>query len=310
MSDPRFDPRPRLNRLPANPEQRPSRFPSWLHRKLPRGSNLWQTERVAREQRLHTVCEEARCPNRTECWSRKTATFLVMGRECTRACGFCSIDFSASPKPLEADEPRRIVASVKQLDLRHVVITMVARDDLPDGGGGHLAQIVQAIHAECEGVTVELLTSDFNGNLQALETVLESCPLIFNHNLETVRALTPRVRHKATYDRSLRILARASETSLVRFVKSGLMVGLGEQITQVQETLRDLAEAGAHVVTIGQYLPPLNRKLALRAFIHPDQFAEYAEFGRSVGIPYMYCGPLIRSSYNADLLKEELVANG
>lgn len=307
MSDHRFDSRPRVNRLPPNPQPGKGRFPPWLHRKLPKGGNLWKTGQAVGEQRLHTVCEEARCPNLTECWSRKTATFLAMGKECTRACGFCSIDFAAQPKPLEADEPDRIVASVKELGLRHVVITMVARDDLQDGGASQLVAIVQAIHAQCPDTTVELLTSDLGGNLEALDAVLQARPLIFNHNLETVRELTPRVRHKATYDRSLLLLAHAKRRGLQQFVKSGIMVGLGETESQVQQTLRDLAEAGVDTVTIGQYLQPTNRKLLVREFITPEQFATYATYGREVGIPHMYCGPFVRSSYNADLLKDELL---
>src|ERR1700733_14168188 len=227
----------RLNILPSNPESGNEegavglgRFPSWLHRKLPKGGLLWKTGRILDENRLHTVCEEARCPNLLECWSKNTATFLAMGKCCTRSCGFCSIDFSKSPPPLEADEPDRIADSAIQLGLKHVVITMVARDDLEDGGAAHLVLIMEAVRKKIPYVTLELLTSDFHGNDDALDKVLQAAPEIFNHNVETVRELTPKVRHTATYDRSLRLLKRAKERRHRQsmFVKSGLMIGLGE----------------------------------------------------------------------------------
>jgi lipoic acid synthetase len=243
-----------------------------------------------------------------ECWSKKTATFLAMGKQCTRNCGFCDIDFSREPGELEADEPMRIVESVRELGLKHVVVTMVARDDLADGGAGHLVAIVDALRRECEGVTIELLTSDLNGNWEALERVLATAPEIFNHNIETVRRLTPRVRHKATYDRTLELLGRARKQRGAMPVKSGLMLGLGESREEVEETLRDLAGAGVDVVTMGQYLQPNRRKLLVKEFIHPDQFEAYAEYGRSVGIPHLFVGPFMRSSYNAGALLKEIDA--
>jgi lipoyl synthase len=306
QSHDRFDNQPKvkkLNVLPPNPEEKArGRFPSWLHRKLPKGGNLWTTGAILSEQRLHTVCEEARCPNLFECWSRKTATFLVLGRECTRACGFCDIDFSKTPKPLEPDEPERVAESVAMLGLRHVVITMVSRDDLPDGGASQLAAIMRAVSAKSPTATIEILTSDLEGNLEALDLVLEERPAVFNHNIETVRELTPRVRHKATYDRSLKVLSHAKRRGLQRFTKSGLMVGLGETEEQIKTALGDLKEAGVDIVTMGQYLQPNQNKLIVKAFITPEQFEHYAEYGRSIGIPHMYCGPFVRSSYNADLL--------
>lgn len=305
----RFDNQPKvksgnkLNLLPPNPEgEGGGRFPSWLHRKLPKGGNLWTTGAILEERRLHTVCEEARCPNLFECWSRKTATFLVLGKECTRACGFCDIDFSKEPKPPELDEPERVAESVDLLGLRHVVITMVSRDDLPDGGASHLAAIMRAIRTRSPEATIEVLTSDLSGNLEALDLVLAERPAVFNHNIETVRELTPRVRHKATYDRSLEVLSHAKRTGGQRFTKSGLMVGLGESEGQVHTALGDLKEAGVDIVTMGQYLQPNHHKLLVKAFITPEQFEQYAEYGRSIGIPHMYCGPFVRSSYNADLL--------
>lgn len=310
-----FDNRPkvkhRLNVLPNNPEMDDpekavglGRFPSWLHRKLPKGGNLAKTGQILQEKRLHTVCEEANCPNLLECWSKKTATFLIMGKECTRNCGFCDIDFSKKPKELEIDEPQRIAESVLQLGLKHVVITMVARDDLPDGGATHLAAVIEAIRKEVPEATIEVLTSDFEGNHTALDIVLNAQPEIFNHNLETVRELTPRVRHTATYERTLSVLKHASQYKKNKglFVKSGLMVGLGESVEQVQQTLTDLRDHGTDIVTIGQYLQPNRRKLLVKAFIHPDQFKQYEEYGYSLGIKHMYCGPFVRSSYNANLV--------
>lgn len=313
MTDP-FKPR-RLNVLPTNPEGEHAnqvvgagRFPSWLHRRLPKGSELKKTGEILAQNRLHTVCEEARCPNLLECWSRNTATFLVMGKECSRNCGFCDIDFSKQPKALEMDEPDRVADSVRQLGLRHVVITMVARDDLPDGGSDHLVKVIEAIRRDQADVTIEVLTSDFAGNKDALKRVLEAKPEIFNHNIETVRELTPRVRHKATYERTLEILNFASQHRFYHNmkVKSGLMVGLGETEEQVFQTLRDLKQVGCDIVTMGQYLQPSRQKLMVKSFVTPDQFKKYEEYGQQIGIPYSYCGPFIRSSYNADLVLEKV----
>lgn len=304
----------KLNVLPPNPEgdldDKPvklGRFPSWLHRRLPKGSEINQTEKILSRKGLHTVCEEAKCPNLLECWSRKTATFLVMGKECTRNCGFCDIDFSKSPKNLEKDEPQRVAESVKELGLRHVVITMVARDDLIDGGSQHLVQIMEEVRQLNPGVTIEVLTSDFNGNVDAWKTLLDSSPTIFNHNIETVRELTPRVRHRATYERTLDFLQYISSNRKNPHlkVKSGLMVGLGETEDQVFQTLKDLKQVGCHIVTIGQYLQSNQKKLRVKAFITPDQFKKYELFGYELGISSLYCGPFIRSSYNAHLLIEQ-----
>lgn len=300
----------RLNVLPSNPEDSDpqavvglGRFPSWLHRPLPAGSQIKKTGSVLAGQRLHTVCEEAKCPNLLECWSKKTATFLVMGKECSRSCGFCDIDFSKQPKSLEVDEPERVATSVELLHLKHVVITMVARDDLSDGGSHHLVKVMEAVRARVPEVTIEVLTSDFAGNLEALQTVLAAKPEIFNHNIETVRELTPRVRHKATYQRTLEVLAYASTHRIYPHmkVKSGLMVGLGETEEHVYATLQDLKKVGCDIVTIGQYLQPNRHKLAVKAFVTPEQFKKYEAFGYALGLTYMYCGPFIRSSYNANL---------
>lgn len=301
--------RPKLPQLPANPDHAAEnapvglgRFPSWLHRRLPEGRSLIETDKILKGQRLPTVCEEAKCPNLLECWSRKTATFLTLGSQCTRNCGFCSIDFSTHPKPPEKDEPSRVAASVKALGLKHVVLTMVARDDLPDGGADHLSHIVDAIRKENSGVTIELLTSDFEGNEEAWHRILQAKPEVFNYNIETVRRLSPRVRHKATYERTLKFLKFLSQSGIKLVVKSGLMVGLGETEEEVQETLIDLKNVGCQSVTIGQYLQPTNQKLLVKEFITPAQFEKYKAYGESIGIPYVYSGPFVRSSYHADSL--------
>ncbi|NGX46101.1 MAG: Lipoyl synthase [Chlamydiae bacterium] len=291
----------RLNILPENPEssKKTGRFPSWLHRPLAKGGNLFKTEGLLNKYQLNTVCEEAKCPNRFECYSKKTATFLALGKECSRNCGFCDIDFSKTPQGPEADEPRRIALSVKELGLKHAVITMVARDDLPDQGASHMAEIITAIREESPACTVEVLTSDFCGNMGALDRVLDERPEIFNHNIETVRALTPRVRHKATYDRTLSVLSHAKGSLKSLFIKSGIMVGLGESTEEVFQTIRDLKESGVDIITIGQYLQPNRKKLLVKEFVTPETFKTYEEFGQEIGVHHMYSGPFVRSSYNA-----------
>jgi lipoic acid synthetase len=300
-----------LNKLPlhtdvANQEKAVGlgRFPSWLHRKLPSGGSLFKTDSIIEKYRLNTVCEEAKCPNRLECYSKKTATFLALGSECTRSCGFCEIDFSKTPKAPEEDEPERIALSVKELGLKHVVITMVARDDLCDGGSLHLAKTIKEIRKECPDATIEVLTSDFAGNFEAIDILLNVHPEIFNHNIETVRSLTPRVRHKATYDRTLEVLRFVKAKKAVSFVKSGIMVGLGETKDEVKETIRDLYQAGCDIITIGHYLQPSRHKLIVKEFVTPEQFKEYEAYGYEIGVKQMYAGPFVRSSYNAHEVKE------
>lgn len=317
LNNSHFDPKPAVkkrNSLPDNPESaapekavKLGRFPSWLHRKLPKGNALKLTGEILNSNRLHTVCEEAKCPNLLECWSKKTATFLVMGKACTRACGFCEIDFAKTPPPLDPEEPKRVAESVLQLGLNHVVITMVARDDLADGGASHLAAVAAAVRAEKPSATLEILTSDFAGNHAAWEIALSIEPEIFNYNIETVRELTPRVRHKATYERTLEFLRylKAHRKSVHLKIKSGIMVGLGETEDQVKQTLNDLAQAGCDIVTIGQYLQASSKKLLVKQFITPEQFKKYEEYGLSLGLKHMYCGPFVRSSYNAHLVFDE-----
>lgn len=304
----RFDNRPqvKLNKLPINPESNApirGRFPSWLHRNLPKGEGLFKTNAILAKHRLNTVCEEAKCPNRFECYSNKTATFLALGKECTRNCGFCDIDFSKTPKEPEIDEPLRIAHSVQELGLQHVVITMVARDDLPDGGAHHIAEIIRTVRKMCDSVSIEVLTSDFSGSSHALDIVLAEKPDVFNHNIETVRELSPRVRHKATYDRTLSVLKYVKASQQAGHLKSGIMVGLGETSAQVEQTITDLYGVGCDIITIGQYLQADQRKLLVKEFVTPEQFKRYEDFGYSLGIHKMYCGPFVRSSYNAHEVK-------
>lgn len=279
-----------------------SRFPHWLHRSLPQSAGFVETEETVQKYRLHTVCEEAKCPNRWECWSRKTATFLLLGRECTRSCGFCAVAFRSAPPPPDPEEPDRIALFVQELDLKHVVLTMVARDDLPDGGAAHLVLVVEAVRRLPKKISIELLTSDFAGNMEALDLVLQSGLDVFNHNLETVRVLSPKVRHKANYDRSLALLQQVAQSKekLRIKVKSGLMLGLGETEEQVEETLRDLSQVGCDIVTMGQYLQSNSRKLKVRSFVSPEQFEKYQRYGIAIGIPVVYAGPFVRSSYHAE----------
>lgn len=292
---------PPLNRLPPNKEgEGKGRFPSWLHRSMPEGNILHETGAILQKHGLNTVCEEAKCPNRLECYSKKTATFLVLGKECTRQCGFCDIDFSKTPKIADPTEPSRIAKCVKDLGLLHVVITMVARDDLEDGGALHLIEIIREIKKEAPLVTLELLTSDFNGNRDALKMLFQEPFAVFNHNIETVRRLSPRVRNKADYDRTLSVLKMAKEQTK-SYVKSGMMLGLGETEEEVKETMRDLKAVGCDIITMGQYLQASRSRLNVKEFIHPTTFKAYAEYGKSIGVTHVYAAPFVRSSYNANL---------
>lgn len=289
-----------------------SRFPCYLHRPIPPGHQMAHTEQILKKHHLNTVCMEAKCPNRLECYTNRTATFLALGKTCTRNCAFCEIGFSKTPLPPQADEPERIALSVKDLGLLHTTITMVTRDDLPDQGAGHIAAIVRAVCRENPQTTIEVLTSDFSGDPHLLDIVLAEKPHIYNHNIETVRSLTPRIRHRAKYERSLAVLRHAKQSNQALYVKSGIMVGLGETQAEVYEAMRDLSAAGCDIVTIGQYLQPSRRKLPVKEFISPAQFQAYEQFGQSLGIQQMYCGPFIRSDYNAPMLifKKKLTTLG
>lgn len=287
--------------LSAPPAAAPRpRLPEWLRLKLPTTESFTRTRALLDELRLHTVCESARCPNHWECWSRGTATFMIGGDRCTRACRFCAVD-TAKPLPLDPDEPRRVAEAARRMRLRHVVITAVARDDLPDGGAEHFRQTIEAVRALNPGVVIEVLTPDFNGRPEALDRVLAARPHIFNHNLETVRRLTPQVRHRATYERSLEVLALARARGAAGlYTKSGLMLGLGETPEEVDAALQDLRAAGCDLLTLGQYLQPTPRHLPVAEFVPPARFAEYGRRARALGFVHVASGPLVRSSYHAD----------
>lgn len=275
--------------------------PAWLTKRF-LGRAVQETENQLKKGCLHTVCQEAKCPNLCECFARKTATFLLLGKSCTRACPFCEIDHSCAPNSPMPEEPHRIVESVRELGLRHVVLTMVTRDDLSDGGASHLAATAWLLKHEFPDVTVEVLTSDFEGKRCAIKVVVHSGIDVFNHNIETVERLTPKVRHKATYRRSLEVLQLAHEMNPSLKTKSGLMVGLGEKRAEVEQSLRDLVQANVSLVTIGQYLQPSNKKLPVVEYVHPDQFYAYQQFGESIGLERVLSGPFVRSSYHADAL--------
>jgi len=280
------------------------RLPPWAKKRLGPASRLHEVKSILRSRGLHTVCESARCPNIGECFSKPTATFMILGDVCTRTCGFCSIDKRAAPLLVDPHEPLNIAITAKEMGLRHVVITSVSRDDLPDGGAGQFALTIKAIKDNISGILVEVLTPDFNGDDQALSIVLEARPDIFNHNLETVPSLYPKVRPQADYRRSLEVIRRAKRPG--RLTKSGIMVGLGESAGEVKALLEDLLAIGCDAVTIGQYLRPTRENLEVVEYVEPDVFKEYEEFGRAIGFRHVYSGPFVRSSYNAELLLGEI----
>lgn len=289
-----------MQRLPVVEPERPNRprLPSWLKKPLPRGNYNALTERVLRELRLETVCENARCPNRPECYARRTATFMILGNVCTRPCGFCSVP-RGKPLQVEEDEPERVAEAAQRLGLRHVVITSVTRDDLADGGAAHFARCIEAVRTRT-GATVEVLIPDFRGNRAALETVLRASPEVLNHNVETVPRLYHRVRRNADYRRSLRILEWSKQHAPHIATKSGLMVGLGETWPEVLEVLADLRRVGCDIVTIGQYLQPAHDRLPVYRYVPPDEFEWLGERARALGFRAVASGPFVRSSYHAE----------
>jgi lipoic acid synthetase len=275
----------------------PFKIPQTYRVRLSTSQQRFATDTLIKQFGLNTVCEEAKCPNRHECYSKKTATFLALGKECTRNCGFCDIDFNKTPKPLDPQEPAKIAASVQLLGLSHVVITQVARDDLEDGGAQQIVNIVEAIRQQSPSTTIELLTSDFLGNEKALEKVFSCRPEVFNYNIETVRRLTPKVRHKAMFERTLDILKKAHSFGLT--TKSGMMLGLGETFEEIVETLQDLKNVNCSIVTIGQYLQAGFNKLRVKKFYLKEEFDLIRIKGLQIGLKEVYSGPFVRSSYNA-----------
>ncbi len=274
------------------------RLPSWLKRDLPRGNGNFFTHNLLRQLRLETVCENARCPNRPECYSRRTATFMILGNVCTRPCGFCSVP-RGKPEALEDDEPERLAEAANRLGLRHVVITSVTRDDLPDGGADHFFRCVTAVRRRT-GAAVEVLTPDFLGNVAAIERVLEARPEVFNHNMETVPRLYKKVRGRADYQRSLDLLAYVKLRSRETTTKSGLMLGLGETRDELFDVLADLRASGCDTLTMGQYLAPTLKHIPVARYLPPQEFAELGAQARRLGFTHVASGPFVRSSYHAD----------
>lgn len=276
------------------------RKPEWLKIKLNTNESYTDLKKMMRQEKLHTVCEEAKCPNIHECWAvRKTATFMILGSICTRGCRFCAVT-TGVPTELDWEEPERVAHSVEVMGLRHCVITMVARDDLADGGAAILAETVKAIHRRVPTCTVEVLPSDMKGDYESLHTLMDAKPDIFNHNIETVERLTPRVRSKATYERSLQLLKRVKEISPNTPTKSSIMVGLGETKEELLQAMDDLRAHDVDIMTIGQYLQPTKSHLPVERYMHPDEFAELKEIALQKGFKHCESGPLVRSSYHAD----------
>jgi lipoic acid synthetase len=277
---------------------RGERKPPWLKVRLASGPNYTDLKSLMRRSALHTVCEEAMCPNIGECWEEREATFLILGSRCTRRCGFCDV-MTARPEPADVDEPRRIAETVAEMGLRYVVLTGVARDDLADGGAAIWAHAVRACKAAVPGIGVEVLPSDFKGGEGDIATVLDAEPDVFAHNLETVPRLHERIRPAFGYRRSLDVLRFAKDHRPAQVTKSNLILGMGERPDEVTGAMRDLADAGVDILTIGQYLQPTPQHLPVDRWVHPDEFAEHASTGESFGIRHVEAGPLVRSSYHA-----------
>jgi lipoic acid synthetase len=289
---------------PDNPIQRK---PAWIRVKAPTHPVYHETRALMRENRLVTVCEEAACPNIGECWSQRHATMMIMGDTCTRACSFCNVR-TGQPGALDADEPNRVADAVAKLGLKHVVITSVDRDDLPDGGAAHFSAVIRALRSAAPGTTIEVLTPDFLRKPGGAETVAAAHPDVFNHNLETVPRLYPTIRPGARYFQSLRLLDQVKRLAPTIFTKSGMMVGLGEQRGEVMQVMDDLRIADVDFLTLGQYLQPTVKHAAVERFVTPDEFAEYASLARAKGFLMVSATPLTRSSYHADADFAELRA--
>jgi lipoic acid synthetase len=276
---------------------------------VPSPQTVETVEGMMREAQLHTVCESARCPNLGECWSKRTATFMILGDICTRNCGFCAIKVG-KPLEVDADEPRRLADTAKAMGLKHVVVTSVARDELPDEGSGQFAETIHALRAAIPGVIVEVLTPDFKGKRWCIRRVVEAHPDIYNHNIETVERLSPVVRPQAKYHRTLDVLQAVKNMDPTIHTKSGIMLGLGETHEEVVQTLCDLRRVGVSAVTIGQYLRPTTTDhLPVVEYVHPDRFQEYERLGDEMGFLFVASGPFVRSSYNAQAFSEKLMAD-
>jgi lipoyl synthase len=274
------------------------RKPPWLKATLPSGPNYRELKGLMRGLSLHTVCEEAMCPNIGDCWEQREATFLILGDRCTRRCGFCDV-MTAKPSPVDEGEPARIADAVRAMGLRYVVLTGVARDDLEDGGARIWAATIRAVRDAVPGIGVEVLPSDFKGGARDVATVIEAEPDVFAHNLETVRRLHATIRPAFGYDRSIEVLRLAKHLRPTQVTKSNLILGMGEQSDEIPQAIRDLVEAGVEILTIGQYLQPTQMHLPVDRWVHPDEFGRWKELGESIGLVHVEAGPLVRSSYHA-----------
>ncbi|KPK32621.1 MAG: hypothetical protein AMS24_03625 [Chlamydiae bacterium SM23_39] len=272
------------------------KLPPWLVKKLPYNKSFFKIKGLIDKFNINTVCEESKCPNIYECFSKKTATFLSHGKFCTRKCKFCNILYSKKPLPLDKNEPNRIALFAKKLNLKHIIITMVTRDDLEDEGADHLVLIIREIKNKLANSSIEVLSSDFSGKKALLDKILNEDIQVFGHNLETTEELTPKIRYKASYIRSLKVLAYAKSYKNI-LVKSGIMLGFGETENQVKKSIRDLKKVGCDIVTIGQYLQPGKKNIKVKQYIHPSQFKKYEDYGYSIGIKKIFSSPFIRFSY-------------
>ena len=286
-----------------------TRKPPWLKVRLAAGPTYTELKRLMRDADLHTVCEEAMCPNIGECWEEREATFLLLGSRCTRRCGFCDV-MTAKPEPVDHQEPARIADTVTKMGLRYVVVTGVARDDLPDGGAAIWAATIRACRAASPGIDVEVLPSDFKGGEPDLATVLDAGPTVFAHNLETVPRLHPKIRPAFGYERSLEVLRFAKRHRAGQITKSNLILGMGEDPDEVRDALLDLRDAGVDIVTMGQYLQPSPQHLPVHRWVTPEEFAAHKDAGETAGIPHIEAGPLVRSSYHAGKQLRRAVAAG
>ena len=278
--------------------------PQWLRVKAPQWERVGNVKEILRDLSLTTVCEEASCPNIGECFNTGTATFLIMGPACTRACPYCDIDFEKKPQALDPTEPERLAQAVQRLKLNHVVITSVNRDDLPDGGASVFVECIQAVRSTMPDTTIEVLIPDLCGNWQALEIILAARPDVLNHNTETVKRLYRKVRPQGKYDRTLELLQRSRQIAPGVYTKSGIMVGLGETDSEIREAMQDLRAVGCDILTVGQYLQPTQKHLNVESFVPPEQFDAWREFGESLGFLQVVASPLTRSSYHAEQVRE------
>ncbi len=278
--------------------------PDWLRVKAPQWERVGNVKEILRDLSLNTVCEEASCPNIGECFSNGTATFLIMGPACTRACPYCDIDFEKKPQPLDPTEPLRLAEAVRRMRLNHVVITSVNRDDLPDGGASQFVRCIQDIRAVSPDTTIEVLIPDLCGNWSALEQILSASPDVLNHNTETISRLYRRVRPQGDYARSLELLQRTRQINAHVYTKSGIMVGLGETDEEVRQVIRDLRAVDCDILTIGQYLQPTQKHLGVQSFVTPEQFDAWRDYGEAIGLLQVVSSPLTRSSYHAEQVQD------